>query len=63
MKFRQTPLFAMRNAGLVCTAVWMVSGISAFAFTTNDADTIVNSYTKAFYSLNGTNGYFKDDQA
>ena len=57
-----TLLFAMRIAGLVCVAVWMVSGISAFAFTANDADTIFNSYTKAYYSLNGTNGYFKNDQ-
>lgn len=46
-------------AGLVIGAF---AGIQALAFTTNDADMMFNSYTKAFYSLNGTNGYFKDTQ-
>ncbi|MEI9962684.1 MAG: glycoside hydrolase family 76 protein [Limisphaerales bacterium] len=40
----------------------IIAGTSAFAFTTNDASTIFNSYIKAFYSLNGTNGHFKNDQ-
>jgi len=40
-----------------------MAGTSAFAFTANDAGTIFNSYTKAFYSSDGTNGYFKGDQA
>ncbi len=37
--------------------------ISASAFTTNDANTIFSSYSNAYYSLNGANGYFKDTQA
>ncbi len=59
-------LFAPGIAGravLVWLVCWSFAGISAFAFTANDANTIFNSYAKAFYSLNGTNGYFKSDQA
>jgi len=43
-------------------AVWGAAGMAAFAFTTNGAATLFNSYTNAFYVVNGTNGYFKDDQ-
>lgn len=63
MNVRHRSLFATGVTVLVGVAVWEFAGISGFAFTTNDAGTIFNSYTKAFYSLNGTNGYFKDDQA
>src|SRR5258706_9234924 len=65
MDFCQTSLFAIGVAGraaLVYMAVGMMVGIPALAFTTDDAGTIFNSYTKAFYSLDGTNGYFKGDQ-
>ncbi len=58
MNFLHRPCFAIL-AGL---AVWGAAGMSAFAFTTNNAGTIFNSYADAFYVLNGTNGYFKDDQ-
>jgi predicted alpha-1,6-mannanase (GH76 family) len=63
MNVRHRSLFATGVAVLAGVAVWEFAGISAFALTTNDAGTIFNSYTKAFYSLNVTNGYFKDDQA
>ena len=65
MNFRHTSFFAIEVAGhavRVCVAVWVVAGISAFAFAADDADTMFNSYTRAFYSLDGTNGYFKDGQ-
>jgi predicted alpha-1,6-mannanase (GH76 family) len=58
MNFLHKQFFAIL-AGL---AVLGTAGMSAFAFTTNDAGTIFNSYADAFYVLNGTNGYFKDDQ-
>ena len=43
-------------------AWWLghLPGIQAFGLTTNDADTIFTPYAKAYYSLSGTNGYFKD---
>jgi predicted alpha-1,6-mannanase (GH76 family) len=66
MKLFQPPLFVIGVAGraaLGYMAVWVIAGIPAFAFTTNDANAIFNSYAKAYYSLSGTNGYFKDDQA
>ncbi len=36
--------------------------ISAEAFTTNDAGSIFNAYSNAYYSVSGTNGYFKNSQ-
>jgi predicted alpha-1,6-mannanase (GH76 family) len=44
-------------------AIWIIGGITAFSFTSNDASAMFNSYANAYYSLNGTNGYFKKDQA
>jgi autotransporter-associated beta strand protein len=42
---------------------WLLGvNISTFAFTTNDANTIFNSYSNAFYVLSGTNAWFKDNQ-
>ena len=41
---------------------WVVTGISAPAVTTNDVSTMFNSYSNAYYSLSGSNGYFKSDQ-
>src|ERR1022692_466417 len=38
------------------------SGVPALAFTANDADTMFGAFSSAFYSQNGTNGYFKDTQ-
>ena len=58
MNFLHKTLFAI----LASLTVWGIAGMSAFAFTTNNAGTIFNSYADAFYVLNGTNGYFKDDQ-
>jgi hypothetical protein len=36
--------------------------IPASAFTTNDAGAIFGAYNSAFYTQNGTNGYFKNSQ-
>ncbi len=44
-------------------AVWVTAGQAAFAFTTKDAGRIFRAYAHAFYVVNGTNGYFKADQA
>src|SRR6267154_249253 len=69
MKFCHGPVYAAGCASgmvricLIIGAITFGQWISASAFTTNDADTIFNSYSNAFYSLNGTNGYFKDTQA
>src|SRR5580698_2714257 len=68
MRFHHSPFYAARCGGcLVCIClvigVAMLSRrISASGFTRNDADTIFDSYSNAFYSLDGTNGYFKDVQ-
>ncbi len=48
---------------MICVVIFLAGGNPASAFTTNDANAIFNSYTKAFYVLDGTNGYFKADQA
>src|SRR6266404_155165 len=69
MKFRHGPSYAAGCASgtvriyLVIGAITLGQWISASAFTTNDANTIFNSYSNAYYSLNGANGYFKDTQA
>jgi predicted alpha-1,6-mannanase (GH76 family) len=59
MIFLPQPFFAIL-AGL---AVWMTAGMATFAATTNDAGVMFKTYTDAFYVSDGTNGYFKDDQA
>ncbi len=46
-----------------CLAFWVTAGMAASAFTTKDSGTMFHSYADAFYVVNGTNGYFKDDQA
>jgi hypothetical protein len=51
------------RAILAGLAIWIIGGITAFAFTLDDASAMLNSYTNAYYSLNGTNGYFKKDRA
>jgi len=43
-------------------AIFFGSGISASAFTTNDVNSMVDSYCKAFYAVQGANGYFKNEQ-
>jgi predicted alpha-1,6-mannanase (GH76 family) len=56
----------MKNIGvaaLVFLAIEGHAGISAFAFTAGDAGAVFNSYSKTFYVLDGTNGYFRADQA
>ena len=40
----------------------LLASFSATAFTTRDANTIFSSFNNAFFSLNGTNGFFKDTQ-
>jgi hypothetical protein len=61
MRFHHFPFYAAGYAsGKVCTClligVTMLSQrISAAGFTKNDADTIFNSYSTVFYSLDGTN--------
>ncbi len=40
----------------------LLASFSAAAFTTRDANTIFSSFNNAFYSLNGTNGFFKNSQ-
>src|ERR1035441_8658432 len=39
------------------------TSLSTLAFTTNDANTLFNSYSNAFYSLSGKNAYFKNNQS
>ena len=39
-----------------------MAALPASAFTTNDAGTIFKAYASAYYSLSGTNGYFKSNQ-
>ena len=51
------------RAILAGLAIWIIGGITAFAFTADDASAMLDSYTNAYYSLNGTNGYFKKDRA
>jgi predicted alpha-1,6-mannanase (GH76 family) len=41
----------------------LTTNISAFSFTARDANTIFSSFNSAFYSVSGTNGYFKDTQS
>jgi predicted alpha-1,6-mannanase (GH76 family) len=38
------------------------AGISASAFTTNEVNSMVDSYSRAFYAVEGANGYFKNQQ-
>lgn len=38
------------------------TGISAFAFSATDANTVFSSFNSAFYTQNGTNAYFKNSQ-
>ena len=45
--------------GLVLQFFWSVP---SSAYSSRDASTIFSSYNTAFYSVNGTNGYFKDTQ-
>lgn len=40
----------------------LLAHFSASAFTTRDAGTIFSSFNNVFYSLNGTNGFFKNTQ-
>jgi autotransporter-associated beta strand protein len=40
----------------------LVTSMSASAFTTNDANTIFNAYSNAFYYRSGTNGWFENNQ-
>jgi len=66
MNLRNEPLSIAGVTGsaiLAAMVVWIIGTISASAVTTNDASTIFNSYAGIYYSLNGTNGYFKKDQA
>jgi len=46
-------------------ALWAIlqSNCSLFAFSPIQANTILNSFTSAFYTANGTNAYFKKSQA
>jgi predicted alpha-1,6-mannanase (GH76 family) len=39
------------------------AGISAFAFSATDANSMFSAYNSAFYVQNGTNGYFKNNQS
>jgi predicted alpha-1,6-mannanase (GH76 family) len=51
---------------LACLLVWFVylgTSICASALTTNDANTLFNSYSNVFYSLSGNNAYFKNNQS
>ena len=51
-------------SGVVVFLVLMLAGsYSARAFTTADADTLMNAYNNAFYVGNGGNGYFKGTQS
>ncbi len=50
-----------RICDFVCLGL-LLSGFSTQAFTVRDANTIFSSFNNAFYSLNGTNGFFKDMQ-
>ncbi|HEV2207721.1 MAG TPA: glycoside hydrolase family 76 protein [Verrucomicrobiae bacterium] len=38
----------------------MSAGVSASAFTAQDANVLFNAYSNAYYSLSGSNGYFKN---
>jgi predicted alpha-1,6-mannanase (GH76 family) len=40
----------------------VVASLPAPAFTSRDATTVLSSYKSAFYTVSGTNGYFKDTQ-
>jgi predicted alpha-1,6-mannanase (GH76 family) len=68
MRFYHFPFHAAGCASgnvcicLVIGAAILSQHILASGFTKNDADTIFNSYSTVFYSLDGTNGYFKDVQ-
>lgn len=48
-------------ARLACFGL-LLAHVSAFAFTTRDANSLCSSFMNSFYSLSGTNGYFKDTQ-
>ncbi len=48
--------------GLLVLSILLITAFPASAFTTRDISTIFGSYNSAFYSVNGTNGVFKDTQ-
>src|ERR1700744_5348012 len=50
-------------AGISVLSFALLLDFSASAFTAKDASTAFNSFNSAFYSQNGTNGYFKDTQS
>ena len=44
---------------LLCVGMMLLANLPARAFTSADADTILNAYKKAFYQERGKSGYFK----
>ncbi len=52
-------LFSFSTVG---AAMILGSGASTSAFTTNEIDSLVDSYNKAFYAGDGASGYFKNEQ-
>lgn len=48
-------------AGLVLCFL-LKTNVTAFAYSAADAKAVVSSFHSAFYSVTGTNGYFKDTQ-
>jgi len=54
-------MFVSRFNALLVGSLIMLTGGVASAFTGTDADTIFNSYNKAFYVANGGNAYYKQD--
>src|SRR5271168_3701720 len=58
-RMTQTP----RPIHLLVLFFLLKANISAFAFSTNDANTIFSAYNSTFYTVSGTNGYFKNNQS
>ncbi|HEY4416726.1 MAG TPA: glycoside hydrolase family 76 protein [Verrucomicrobiae bacterium] len=54
--------FSKTLTGIFVLFIALLLNVSASAFTAKDANATFNSFNSAFYSQNGTNGYFKDTQ-
>src|SRR5712675_1100836 len=60
---RQPAVATFRPVFLLILLFLTGAEIPAFAFSTNDANAIFSAYSSAFCTVNGTNGYFKNDQS
>ena len=63
---RREPDSRMNGAGqlvrILAACVMLLTSHSVQAFSSTDANTVFSAYNSAFYSQNGTNGFFKNGQ-